>query len=114
METAHVGLSVDLVVPAGETGPISVALHALMIEVRHVPGCLECALSICLGTTSTIRFTETWRSEENLRTHVRSDQFTRLAGLMETASTPPTIRFRLPGRVRGLDYAMTVRGLGVS
>jgi quinol monooxygenase YgiN len=111
METAHVGLSVNWVVPADETGPITAALHALMVEVRHVPGCLECALAICLGTDSTIRYSETWRSEESLRVRVRSDQFSRLAGLMETASAAPTIQFQLTNRVRGLDYARTVRGV---
>jgi quinol monooxygenase YgiN len=110
METADVGLSVDWVVPTCETGPIAAALHTLMVEVRQVPGCLESALAVRLGIHSTIRYTETWRSEESLRSYVCSDQFSRLAGLMENASAPATIQFHLPQQVRGLDYAIMVRG----
>jgi quinol monooxygenase YgiN len=75
-----------------------------------VPGCLESALAVRLGIHSTIRYTETWRSEESLRSYVCSDQFSRLAGLMENASAPATIQFHLPQQVRGLDYAIMVRG----
>jgi quinol monooxygenase YgiN len=109
MDSSCVRLSIEWVVPLGETGPITTAVHTLMMLSRAEHGCLTCGVSTRLGTHTTIRYTEDWRSEEDLRAHVLSDRFTRLAGLLENATEPPRIAFQLPGGTRGLDYAIEVR-----
>ena len=47
--------------------------------------------------------------EEDLREQVRSDRFSRLLELMESASERPQLRFELGSETRGLDYVEEVR-----
>lgn len=109
MDSRTAGLMIEWTVPLGETGPITTALHSLMVLARAERGCLECGVSTRLGTLSTIRYTEDWATEADLREHVLSHRFTRLAELLETATAAPHIEFRLPGGLRGLEYATEAR-----
>ncbi len=56
-----------------------------------------------------ISYVEDWSSEEALREQVRSDRFSRLLELMESAMEPPQLEFELGNGTRGLDYVEEVR-----
>jgi quinol monooxygenase YgiN len=109
MSSPPVRLTIDWVVPLGEIGPITSALHALTVQTRTERGCVECGVATRLGAHTTIHFTEDWATEADLRAHVLSGRFTQLAELVESASAPPRIEFQLPDGIRGLDYAVEVR-----
>jgi hypothetical protein len=49
-------------------------------------------------------------SEAAIRRRVRSDGFTSLLGVMETAKQAPRIHFDFVTTSRGLDYVAEVRG----
>jgi len=104
-----VRMTVQWRVTAQESGPITFALHALMITARGEPGCLSCQLSTELGDDAGLRYTEEWRKEADLKRQLQSDRFTRLAELMERAVDAPRIEFALPEGTRGMDYAVEVR-----
>ena len=104
-----VRMTVQWFVPHQESGAITAALHALMVAARTQPGCLGCRLSTEMGERAGLRYVEEWRDEEDLKRQLRSDRFARLAELVERATERPDVEFRLPGTVRGLDYAEEVR-----
>src|SRR5262249_21790832 len=52
------------------------ALRFLAVGARVEPGCLGC--SAWLDTDSTVRYTEEWATEQDMRRRVRSDRFTSL------------------------------------
>jgi hypothetical protein len=56
-----------------------------------------------------IQYSETWKTETDLRRQVRSNRFSALAELIERATERPDIEFTLPEGSRGLDYAEEVR-----
>jgi quinol monooxygenase YgiN len=97
-----------LVRPQQGRGVLS-ALQTLMTRTRHQAGCLSCSIETDLGDYVTVRLREQWETEEDLKRHVRSDQFVALAGLLESASEAPTMRFELPAGTRGLDWAQEIR-----
>jgi len=103
-------MTVEWLVPLGETRPITMALHAVAADTRSSRGCLGCSVSTDIGTGGVIRYTEEWQTEADLRYRLRSDTFTQLVMLIEEATRPPRIEFRLPGVTRGLDYVEEVRG----
>ena len=80
-----------------------------MVEARAQRGCLGCRLATEMGDRVGLQYVEEWREEADLKREIRSARFARLAELMERATERPRIEFRLPGGIRGLDYAEEVR-----
>ncbi|HEX7138629.1 MAG TPA: hypothetical protein VF219_12305, partial [Vicinamibacterales bacterium] len=85
------------------------ALQGLMVAGRAERGCVNCCLTTSMAERVTIKYIEEWRTEEDLKRQLRSDRFTALAELLESASGQPTIEFALPDSIRGIDYAGEVR-----
>ena len=110
MSPTCVRMTVEWLVPLGETRPITIALHAVAAETRSARGCMGCSVSTDIGTGGVVRYVEDWQTEEDLRQRLRSDTFTQLVALIEDASRPPRIEFRLAGATRGLDFVEEVRG----
>lgn len=82
-----------------------------MGPTRQAHGCVNCTLSVSADSQEPERivYTEVWSSDDDLRSHVRSDAFRRLLSLMEESLDAPAIEFQLADRRRGLDYVAEVR-----
>lgn len=111
MSMSHVSMIVRWLVPIGESRSIADALHRAVIEARAHHGCLRCLVSTDVGRQAGVEYVEEWASEELLRTAIRSERFSRVAALMERATSQPHIEFMLPAGTRGLDYVAEVRRL---
>lgn len=109
---APVRMTAEWFVLPPETGPTVAVLNAFVLAARGEPGCLGGTVSTLAGERVLVRCEEEWRTEEDLQRHIRSSHFSRLAALMEAATEPPKVEFRLPGGIRGLEYAEAVRGEG--
>ena len=109
MVSQPVRMAAEWSVPRGEMGAINTALQSLMVQTRAAPGCLGCSLSTKLGERAGFHYVEEWRTEDDLIHQLRSERFSKLAHLMESAMEHPHIEFALPGGTRGMEYAETVR-----
>ena len=83
------------------------ACRFLSISTRFDPGCVEC--SAWLEAEAIVRYTELWATEPDMRRRVRSDQFTSLLGVVESAREA-AVQFDFVTSTRGLDYIEEVRG----
>ncbi len=81
----------------------------MMDEARAFHGCVGCFVSTHIRDRGVVRYIEEWRTEEDLRSRVRSSAFTGLAALMEDAARPPRVEFALPRGNRGLDFVEEVQ-----
>jgi quinol monooxygenase YgiN len=82
------------------------ALRFLAVGTRLEPGCVQ-----CLAWTDadwTVRYVEEWATEADMRQRVRSDRFTSLLGVVESAQEP-RVQFDFVTTSRGLDYVADVR-----
>ena len=70
------------------------------------------AVTVQPGASESVRYEEEWDTEEAMRTRLRSEQFTRVLEVLESAPEPPTVQFEFITRTRGLDYVEEVRGQG--
>lgn len=102
-------MTIEWFVPLGQTRPITMALHTLAAETRTTRGCVGCSVATDIGNRGTVRYTEEWLTEDDLRAHVRSDTFAQLVTLIEEATLPPRIEFTLTHETRGLDFVEEVR-----
>jgi hypothetical protein len=58
---------------------------------------------------TTVRYLEKWATEESMRLRVRSERFTLLLEVLESAREAPVIQFDFALATRGLDYVAEVR-----
>ena len=69
-------------------------------------GCLGC--SAWAEPDWSIRYVEEWQTEADMRRRVRSDRFTSLLSVMESAEEPH-VTFDFVTTTRGLDYVEEAR-----
>ena len=106
---ARVRMTVEWLVPLGQARPITQALHTMMVDMRRSHGCIGCSLSTGIRDQGTVRYTEEWETEDDLRRRLEGSSFSNLAALIDEATEPPLVEFALPGGVRGLDYVEEAR-----
>jgi hypothetical protein len=82
------------------------ALRFLAVGTRLEPGCLAC--SAWIDPDATVRYEESWATEPDIRRRVRSERFTSLLGVLESAQHPH-VQFDFVTTTRGLDYVAEVR-----
>lgn len=82
------------------------ALRYLLVGTRLEPGCLGC--SAWIDPDWTVRYVEGWATEADMRLRVRSDSFTSLLAIVESAKGPE-VQFDFVSTTRGLDYVTEVR-----
>jgi quinol monooxygenase YgiN len=104
-----VRLAVALTVPGCDSHQVVHALRLLASPTRVEPGCLACRVWVEDSEEPTVRYVEEWATEDALRLHVRSERFTRLLEVLESAPVPPCIQFDFVSETRGLDYVAEVR-----
>ncbi|HET9363176.1 MAG TPA: hypothetical protein VFO58_25680 [Vicinamibacterales bacterium] len=110
MSSTNVQMTIEWLVPFGQTRPLVMALHSLAADIRTRHGWVSCSVSTDIESQGTIRYAEEWQSEDDLRRRLVSDSFLQLAALMEDAAQPPRIEFALGGSTRGFDFVEEVRG----
>jgi quinol monooxygenase YgiN len=82
------------------------AFRFLALGTRLESGCLGC--SAWTDPDSTVRYIEEWLTEADMRRRVRSDRFTSLLGIVESAGDP-RVQFDFVTATRGLEYVEEVR-----
>ena len=102
--SSHARMSIEWLVTPGQARPITTALQLLAADTRTARGCTSCSMSTELTSGVTVRYVEEWETEDDLRHHLRSDIFRRLAPLIEDAQRTPSVVFVVGGETRGLDY----------
>jgi quinol monooxygenase YgiN len=82
------------------------ALRFLAVSARLEHGCQGC--SAWVDPDLTVRYAEEWATEEDMRRRVRSDGFTSVLAVVESAEEPQ-VQFDFVTSTRGLDYVAEVR-----
>lgn len=86
-------------------------MRLLASPIRIEPGCLGCRVWTEDSDESTVRYVEEWETEDAMRERVRSERFTRLLEVLESAPSPPRIQFDFVTETRGLDYVAEARDI---
>ena len=82
------------------------ALRFIVLGTRLEPGCLRCRA--WADADSTVRYLEEWAAEADMKRHVRSETFTSLLSILESAANPH-VQFDFVTKSRGLDYVEEIR-----
>jgi quinol monooxygenase YgiN len=88
------------------------ALRFLLQTTRLEAGCLGCV--VWGEPDGIIHYEEEWATEADIQRRIRSDRFTSLLSVVESAQEPPRVQFDFVTTTRGLDYVAEVRQTAVS
>lgn len=91
------------------TPSLIAALQALARLARLERGCLEAHVFTDSNDPQHLHYSETWNTEENLQSMLRSERFIHLVELMEMAVEPPSLDFRTIAETQGLEFAWQAR-----
>jgi quinol monooxygenase YgiN len=78
----------------------------LVVSTRLERGCIAC--SAWMDSDSTIRYVEEWATEADMRLRVRSDRFTSVLAIVESAREAD-VHFDFVTTTRGLEYVEEAR-----
>ena len=104
-----VRLAVTLALPASRTSQLLDALRVVASPIRIEPGCLGWRAWVDDTDESTVRYEEEWATDDAMRVRVRSQRFTQLLEVLESAPVAPSVKFDFVTASRGLDYVEEVR-----
>jgi quinol monooxygenase YgiN len=104
-----VQLSIRLTAAPNKAHELVQALHALMPRPSGSRGCMEAHIAADVERANTFWYAEDWPERAALEAHLRSDRFSQLLALLETAVDPPLVEFRVVTETLGLDYVVGVR-----
>ena len=110
MVSTSVRMTVEWLVPVGQTRAITVALHAMAAEIHSPQSIITCSVSSDTRGRGVVRYVEEWESEEDLRRRILAPTFRQLITLMEDSTQPPRVEFALGHGTRGRDFLQEVRG----
>jgi quinol monooxygenase YgiN len=85
-------------------------LRAIAEHNRMHRGCLSCRIYKDVEEESVLVFEEMWKSEEELKSHLRSEEYGKLLLVVEMALQNPEIRFRTITRQSGFETIEKTRG----
>jgi hypothetical protein len=105
--TCVVRLTVSGAASRRHTTDLLAALRYISTATRLEDGCLGC--SVWTGPESILHYVAEWATENDMRRWVRSDRFTSVLSVLESAHEPPDVRFDFVKHTRGLDYVAEVR-----
>ena len=82
------------------------AFQYLVVSTRLERGCVGC--SVWMDADATVHYVEDWATETDMRLRVRSERFTSVLAIVESAKEAD-VHFDFVTTTRGLEYVAEVR-----
>jgi quinol monooxygenase YgiN len=95
--------SIRMVIPPKKHVEVLKILKSIAEHNRVRRGCLSCRIYRDAEEENVFTFEEMWRSEEEMKSHLRSSEFSKLLLVIETALQNPEIRFNTITRQGGFE-----------
>ena len=96
-------------IPPKKNCEVLEVLRPLAERIKVNPGCLGSHLYRDLQEEDVLMFEQRWRSEEDLKLHLRSNDYRTVLLLMEVALTQPEICFEVVNHTSGFETIESAR-----
>ncbi len=104
--------TVRLVVPFKHRAEVLEILASIAERARFEPGCISCRVYQGMEGEHVVMLEERWRSEEQLQSHLRSEEYHKVLLVAEMSAERPEIRFDLISKSTGVETIRKARGHG--
>jgi quinol monooxygenase YgiN len=106
---AVVQLTVRLTAKAGRAHQLVQALRTVMQHAVLNGACSGAHIAADVDETNAFWYVEDWQDVRELERQLRTERFSHLLALLETAPVQPLLEFRVVAETRGLEYVAAVR-----
>jgi len=86
-------------------------IRSLVGPTSAAPGCIDCGYYVDAQNENVLGYFEEWQTEEDLRRHIRSDDYRKFLALVDLSAEPPDLQFHRVCETLGMDFVRTVRQL---
>lgn len=83
--------------------PQTSPLHSIVERIRATRGCIDCSVFQESGNRCLVVFEEKWKSDTDLQSHLRSDDYRKILLVVEMADAHPEIRFETVATFGGVE-----------
>lgn len=102
--------TIRMMIPPEKRGEAVKILRSIVEQNRIQAGCLSSRIYED-AEDSTLMFEEIWRSEEDLKRHLQSEEYPKVLLVAEMALERPEIRFEVISSTSGIETVEKARGL---
>jgi quinol monooxygenase YgiN len=103
--------TIRMVIPPEKRGEAVKILRSIVEQDRIQVGCLSSRIYADAEEDNTLMFEEIWRSEEDLKCHLQSEEYPKVLLVAEMALERPEIRFNVISSTTGIETIEKARGL---
>jgi quinol monooxygenase YgiN len=96
-------------IPPDKVDATMLSLRSLVERIRAEAGCVDCSVYMDTEIRNRIVFIQLWRNEADLQRHLRSEEYQMILLIMETAVTPPKIKFNTISETHGFEIIEEAR-----
>jgi len=99
-----VQLLVRLLAPPDRVDGILDGLRSVQRPAQQARGCSFAGVFVSVNDPRRVVYAEDWDDPDELHRQFRTARFHRLLELLEIATEPPVVEFRVISEIHGLDY----------
>lgn len=103
--------TIRMVIPPEKRGEAVKILRSIVEQDRVQAGCLSSRIYEDAEEDNALMLEEMWRSEEDLKCHLRSEEYPKVLLVAEMALERPEIRFNVISSTTGIETIEKARGL---
>jgi quinol monooxygenase YgiN len=92
-----------MIIPQKKRKEALIILRSMIERTELEPGCINCRLYQDVLEERALMLEETWASEKDLESHLRSDKFFAVLLVVEMATEFPEIRFNVISHSTGIE-----------
>lgn len=104
-----IDVSIRMSIPADKRLEVLQTIKTLLGPIRSEPGCISCYCCLDAEAEQTVIFKEEWNTHEDLTTHLRSEHFSVLLGVMKLLSIEPEVRVKTITSAAGMEAVQAAR-----
>jgi quinol monooxygenase YgiN len=109
MENHMILSTIRMTIPFRKRGEALKILRSVAEQCRDDPGCFSFNIYEDLQEKNVLMIEESWRGEEELDLHLRSDKYREVLLVLEMARNPPEIRFDRVLKSTGIETVENIR-----
>ena len=95
--------TIRMIIPQKKRKEALIILRSMIERTELEPGCINCRLYQDVLEERALMLEETWASEKDLESHLRSDKFFAVLLVVEMATEFPEIRFNVISHSTGIE-----------
>jgi quinol monooxygenase YgiN len=101
--------TIRMLIPSKKQNEALNILRSVAEQNRVQRSCLGCRVYKDVEEDRFLMFEEMWRSEEDLKNHLRSQEYSKVLLVIEMALQPPEMRFNVVTRWSGIEMVEKAR-----